>query len=199
RTISNFTLPVAVPAGSQLVIRATGKVKFEIVRKGGFEDVPVEARAPLPAGTEERRLVIRGDGSVVVHGAFGADLVWNFTAVPDRAPTIELVKDPERQARGALRLDYRVEDDYGVVEAKATFARKEEDSSDKPAHPLFSAPDYALVLPQQRTRAGTSQTTHDLTELPWAGTDVMMTLTARDEAGNVGRSEPRELQLPQRI
>ncbi|HZP69684.1 MAG TPA: TIGR02302 family protein [Pseudolabrys sp.] len=191
--------PVAVPAGSQLVIRATGKVKFEIVRKGGFEDVPVEARAPLPAGTEERRLVIRGDGSVVVHGAFGADLVWNFTAVPDRAPTIELVKDPERQARGALRLDYRVEDDYGVVEAKATFARKEEDSSDKPAHPLFSAPDYALVLPQQRTRAGTSQTTHDLTEHPWAGTDVMMTLTARDEAGNVGRSEPRELQLPQRI
>jgi uncharacterized protein (TIGR02302 family) len=98
-----------------------------------------------------------------------------------------------------LRLDYRVEDDYGVVEAKATFARKEEKASDKPPRPLFNAPDYALVLPQQRTRAGTAQTTHDLTEHPWAGTDVMLTLTARDEAGNEGRSEPRELQLPQRI
>jgi len=125
--------------------------------------------------------------------------VWSFTAIPDRAPTIELIRDPERQARGALRLDYRVEDDYGVIEAKATFTRKEEPTSDKPPRPLFSAPDYALVLPQQRTRAGTAQTTHDLTEHPWAGTDVMLTLVARDEAGNEGRSEPRELQLPQRI
>ena len=191
--------PVAVPSGSQLVIRATGKVHFEIIRKGGIEDAPAEARAPLPAGTEERRLVIKGDGSAAVHGVLGSDLVWNFTAIPDRAPTIDLTRDPERQARGALRLDYRVEDDYGVVEAKATFARKEEKASEKSPRPLFSAPDYALVLPQQRTRAGTAQTTHDLTEHPWAGTDVMLTLTARDEAGNEGRSEPRELQLPQRI
>jgi uncharacterized protein (TIGR02302 family) len=191
--------PVAVPSGSQLVIRATGKVHFDIIRKGGIEDAPAEARAPLPAGTEERRLVIKGDGSAAVHGVLGSDLVWNFTAIPDRAPTIDLIRDPERQARGALRLDYRVEDDYGVVEAKATFARKEEKASDKLPRPLFSAPDYALVLPQQRTRAGTAQTTHDLTEHPWAGTEVMLTLTARDEAGNEGRSEPRELLLPQRI
>jgi uncharacterized protein (TIGR02302 family) len=190
---------VAVPSGSQLVIRATGKVHFDIIRKGGIEDAPAEARAPLPAGTEERRLVITGDGSAAVHSVLGSDLVWNFTAIPDRTPTIELIRDPERQARGALRLDYKVEDDYGVVEAKATFARKEEKSSEKPPRPLFSAPDYALVLPQQRTRAGTAQTTHDLTEHPWAGSEVMLTLVARDEAGNEGRSEPRELQLPQRI
>jgi uncharacterized protein (TIGR02302 family) len=163
--------PVAVPSGSQVVIRATGKVHFDIIRKGGIEDAPAEARAPLPAGTEERRLVIKGDGSAAVHGVLGSDLVWNFTAIPDRAPTIDLTRDPERQARGALRLDYRVEDDYGVVEAKATFARKEEKASEKSPRPLFSAPDYALVLPQQRTRAGTAQTTHDLTEHPWAGTD----------------------------
>ena len=191
--------PVAVPSGSQLVIRATGKVHFDIIRKGGIEDAPAEGRAPLPAGTEERRLVIKGNGSAAVHGVLGSDLVWSFTAIPDRAPTIDLIRDPERQARGALRLDYRVEDDYGVIEAKATFTPKEETTSDKPARPLFSAPDYALVLPQQRTRAGTAQTTHDLTEHPWAGTDVMLTLVARDEAGNEGRSEPRELQLPQRI
>ena len=191
--------PVAVPTGSQLVIRATGKVSFDIIRRGGVEDAPAEARAPLPAGTEERRLVINGDGSASVHGVLGTDLVWNFTAIPDRAPTIELTKDPERQARGALRLDYKMEDDYGVVEAKATFALKEQESSEKPRHPLFNAPDYALTLPQARTRSGAAQTTHDLTEHPWAGADVVMTLTAKDEAGNEGRSQPRELQLPQRI
>ncbi|HEY6024295.1 MAG TPA: TIGR02302 family protein [Pseudolabrys sp.] len=190
---------VAVPAGSQLVIRATGKVRFDIVRHGGLEDAPAEARAPLPAGTEERRLVIKGDGSAAVHGVLGSDLVWNFKAIPDRAPTIELTKDPERQARGALRLDYKMEDDYGVVEAKATFALKDEQPSDKPRHPLFTAPDYALTLPQARTRSGAAQTTHDLTEHAWAGADVVMTLTARDEAGNEGHSQPRELTLPQRI
>jgi uncharacterized protein (TIGR02302 family) len=191
--------PVAVPAGSQVVIRATGKVNFDIVRKGELEEAPAEARAPLPAGTEERRLVVKGDGSAAVHGVLGTDLVWNFKAIPDRAPTIELIKDPERQARGALRLDYKVDDDYGVVEAKATFALKEDQPGDKPRHPLFSAPDYPLALPQARTRAGTAQTTHDLTEHPWAGSEASVTLTARDEAGNEGRSEPRELQLPQRI
>ena len=191
--------PVTVPAGSQLIIRATGKVSFDIVRHGGLEDAPAEARAPLPAGTEERRLIIKGDGSAAVHGVLGSDLVWNFTAIPDRAPTIELTKDPERQARGALRLDYKMDDDYGVVEAKATFALTDVESADKPRHPLFTAPDYALTLPQARTRSGAAQTTHDLTEHAWAGADVVMTLIARDEAGNEGRSQPRELTLPQRI
>ena len=190
--------PVAVPVGSQLVIRATGKVGFEIAHHGEIEPAPAEARAPLPAGTEERRLLIKGDGSAAVHGILGSDLVWNFTAIPDRAPNIELIKDPERQARGALRLDYKMDDDYGVVEAKATFALKDAQSS-KSQRSLFAAPDYALALPQARTKSGTAQTTHDVTEHPWAGADVMMTLTARDEAGNEGRSQAYELQLPQRI
>ena len=191
--------PVSVPAGSQLIIRSTGKVRFDVVSKGDIEDAPTDTRAPLPAGTEERRLVIKGDGSAAIHGVLGNDIVWNFTAISDRAPNIELTKDPERQARGALRLDYKMDDDYGVVEAKATFKLKDEGTSENPRHPLFTAPDYALTLPQARTRSGAAQTTHDLTEHAWAGADVIITLTARDEAGNEGRSQPREMQLPQRI
>ena len=56
----------------------------------------------------------------------------------------------------------------------------------------------ALVLPQARTRSGVGQTTKDLTEHPWAGVDVTMTLIARDEANNEGKSSPHELRLPQR-
>jgi len=195
--------PVTVPAGSQIVIRATGKVNFEIVRKGGVEDAPADGRAPVPAGTDERRMVIKGDGSASVHGVLGRDLTWNFIAVPDRAPTIELVKDPERQTRGALRLDYKMDDDYGVVEAQAKFEVKDpaqaQTLADKPRHPLFTAPDFALTLPQARTRSGAAQTTRDLTEHAWAGAEVVMTLVARDEGGNEGRSEPRDVTLPQRI
>jgi uncharacterized protein (TIGR02302 family) len=190
---------VSVPSGSQLIIRSTGNVRFDVVRHGGIEDVPGETRAALPAGAEERRFTIKTDGSAAIHGVLGTDLTWKFTAIPDRAPTIELTKDPERQARGALRLDYKIDDDYGVVEAKALFALKDRAPSDKPRHPLFGTPDFALTLPQARTRSGTAQTTRDLTEHAWAGAEVMMTLTARDEAGNEGRSEPTEVVLPQRI
>ena len=51
------------------------------------------------------------------------DITWAFNAIPDRPPTIALAKDPEPQARGSLQLSYKVEDDYGVVDARATFAR----------------------------------------------------------------------------
>ena len=47
------------------------------------------------------------------------DVTFTFAAIPDRAPTIALTKEPEPQARGALQLAYKMEDDYGVVGAQA--------------------------------------------------------------------------------
>ena len=74
-----------------------------------------------------------------------------------------------------------------MVGAQATFKPQKNDGTNgNPPRPLYEAPDFALVLPQARTKNGVGQTTKDLTEHPWAGTDVAMTLTARDEAGNEG-------------
>ncbi len=191
--------PVPVPAGSLLVIRATGNVTFDVVRVGGLEEAPPEPNLTLPAGTDERRFIIKGDGSASLQGVGRVEPVWTFSAIPDRAPSVVLIKDPERQARGAIRLDYKMDDDYGVVEAKATFALKEPSPSGTAKRPLYAAPDYALTLPQARTRAGVAQTTHDLSDHVWAGAEVVLTLVARDEAGNEGRSEPHEFTLPQRV
>jgi uncharacterized protein (TIGR02302 family) len=66
-------------------------------------------------------------------------------------------------------------------------------------HPLYGPPDFALTLPQARTRNGVGQMTKDLSDHPWAGATVLMTLVARDEAGNEGKSEAYELRLPERI
>ncbi|HEX5210878.1 MAG TPA: TIGR02302 family protein [Pseudolabrys sp.] len=192
------TAPIAVPAGSELVIRSSGNVHFDVARKGDIEPVAQDTHAALPAGSQERRFTIKGDGSATLQGIGGGDLAWAFIAIPDRAPTIDLLHDPERQARGALRLDYRMTDDYGVVEAHAEFALKDDDAP-AGAHPLFNAPEFPLTLPQARTRAGVAQTTRDLTEHPWAGAQVEITLVARDEAGNLGRSGTTEYTLPERI
>src|SRR5205085_2777943 len=135
-----------------------------------------------------------------LRGVVDDDVTWTFNAIPDRAPTIALAKDPEPQARGALQLAYKVEDDYGVVAAQATFTRRAPAQAHGPAaRPLYGPPDFALVLPQARTRNGVGQTTKDLSDHAWAGADVVMTLRARDEAGNEGASAPHEFQLPQRM
>jgi uncharacterized protein (TIGR02302 family) len=196
--VRSDTAALSVPAGSQLIIRATGKVKIDIVRKGDVQPAKTAA-APAPTGTEEYRYVIAGNGAVTVRGAGDRDLSWTFNAIPDHPPKIALLHDPERQARGSLRLDYKVEDDYGVIAATATFARAASTSSGQAPHPLFDPPRINLSLPQARTRAGTGQTIHDLSDHPWAGSEVVMTLTARDEAGNEGHSEPHTFTLPQRI
>ncbi len=60
-------------------------------------------------------------------------------------------------------------------------------------------PRFALVLPNARTRNGVGQTVKDLSEDPYAGADVTLTLTAKDEAGNEGKSEPFNMRLPERL
>jgi uncharacterized protein (TIGR02302 family) len=192
------TAAITVPAGSVLVVRASGQSALKVSVTGGLAEAAAEAGPQVPAGTDERRFTIGGSGAATVRGA-GEDITWTFTAIPDRTPTIALAKEPEGQLRGSLLLAYKIEDDYGVVDAQATFARKPVAASEgKPPRPLYSAPDFTLVLPQARTRSGVGQTTKDLTEHPWAGVDVVMTLTARDEAGNEGRSSPHEMRLPER-
>src|SRR5207302_328921 len=119
---------VSVPAGSLLVIRASG-IALDVVTTGGLAEAPKGAQSTTN-GSDERRFLINEAGGATVRGAFRRDVGWQFTAIPDHAPTIALTKD--------------------------------------------------------------------LTEHPWAGADVAMTLSARDEAGNEGRSEPFEMRLPER-
>jgi hypothetical protein len=52
-----------------------------------------------------------------------------------------------------VQLSYKLEDDYGVVGAQATFALKPSSSTGQPPRPLFEAPDFPLVLPRARTKA----------------------------------------------
>jgi uncharacterized protein (TIGR02302 family) len=188
--------PVTVPAGSILVVRATGKLNLTVANSGGVAAVNEATHAP--SGTEEHRFKITSTGTATLRGV-GDDLTWAFNATPDKAPTIALTKDPEQQNRGSLLLNYRVEDDYGATEAHATFARKDAPAAKAdPPHPLYGPPDFALVLPQARTKNGVAQTIKDVTDHPWAGAEVAMTLTARDEGGNEGRSEPFAFRLPER-
>ncbi len=202
--------PLSVPAGSTLLVRSSGGT-IDVVVGGGVTEVAPGEQAPK--GTNERHFKIAADGTAHVRAPAGQPL-WRFAATPDRAPNISLAKDPERQARGSLQMSYKLEDDYGVTEARAQFAARSADavkesgkevSKDEKAagkagaRPLFEPPQFPLVLPNARTRNGVGQTVKDLSEDPYAGADVTLTLTAKDEAGNEGRSEPFNMRLPERL
>jgi uncharacterized protein (TIGR02302 family) len=189
--------PLPVPAGSTLIVRSSGGT-LDVVAGGGVTEAVPAAQAPK--GTNERHFTIAGDGTAHVRAPSGQPQ-WKFSATPDRAPTIALAKDPERQARGSLQMSYKIEDDYGVTEAKALFAARRPDAPKGAANarPLFDPPQFPLVLPNARTRNGVGQTVKDLSEDPYAGADVTLTLTAKDEAGNEGRSEPFNMRLPERL
>ncbi|MBR0790522.1 TIGR02302 family protein [Bradyrhizobium manausense] len=196
--------PLAVPAGSTLIVRSSGG-SLDVVVSGGLKETePAEA---APKGTNEKHFTITGDGTAHVRAPSGQPQ-WAFAATADHPPTIALAKDPERQARGALQLVYKIEDDYGVTGAEALVAPRTADAgkdgdgktdSKAAARPLFQPPQFPLVLPNARTRNGVGQTVKDLSDNPYAGADVTLTLTAKDEAGNEARSEPFNMRLPERL
>ena len=147
---------------------------------------PEEHRVPLTAAT---RLTVTRDGSDLA--------AWQFTVVPDKPPAIALLGDPKSTASGALHLTYSLQDDYGVSSALAEIAPSAAATA-AGAHPLYGAPSLPLTLPQLHTRQGTGETTRDLSSHPWAGARVKLTLVARDDAGQEGRSSPAEFTLPAR-
>src|SRR5690606_19844027 len=89
-----------------------------------------------------------------------------------------------------------VEDDYGAASAAAVFEQAEPQASG--ARPLYEAPDMPLVLPRRNGRDIAARTSRDLTEHPWAGTRVNLTLEALDGAEQRARSETKEIVLPER-
>jgi uncharacterized protein (TIGR02302 family) len=189
--------PLPVPTGSTLIVRSSGGSLDVVVGGGLTEAAPAEQ---APKGTNEKHFTIAADGTAHVRAPSGQPQ-WKFSAVADRPPTIALAKDPERQARGSLQMSYRLEDDYGVTEAQARFTARpgEAVKGAAAARPLFDPPKFTLVLPNARTRNGVGQTVKDLSEDPYAGADVTLTLVAKDEAGNEGKSEPFNMRLPERL
>lgn len=196
-----------VPSGSVLVIRSSGG-RATIDASGARELAPDEktpatANAPrTTAGADiaENRFVLEQDAEITIEGA-RTHRVWRFAVTPDTPPQITFRSPPRTSQNGALVLDYTLKDDYGITAASASVAPRTPaprvDTGARPARPLYGPPEIRLVLPQGG-RSGDAVTNLELVEHPWAGTRVAMTLVARDEPGQEGRSETIETVLPER-
>ncbi|WP_421725623.1 TIGR02302 family protein [Bauldia sp.] len=194
----------SVPSGSVVTVRTAGANDLRVAK--GIEDWEVPAKVAAvemadggadEAPPLEQRVDLDTAADVIVRKGESEVMRWRFAVEPDRAPQIDFAGEPRPNLSGALTLRYTLKDDYGIIDASAE-VRPLEQVTDQTARPLFEAPMVPLSLPQLRTRDGTGETIRDLTAHPWAGATVKMTLVARDEAEQEGRSAPLEVELPAR-
>ena len=195
--------PLPVPAGSTLIVRSSGGT-LDVVVGGGVTEVGAGragAQGHQRTAFHHRRRRHRACPRAVRPAAMEVQPPRPTARRPFRWPRIRSVRPAAR-----CRCPTRLEDDYGVTEAQRRVSRaaSTDDAGARAGNaaeprPLFDAPQFALVLPNARTRNGVGQTVKDLSEDPYAGADVTLTLTAKDEAGNEGSSEPFNMRLPERL
>jgi uncharacterized protein (TIGR02302 family) len=136
---------------------------------------------------------------------------WQIELVPDAAPQINFVEEIAVNDRGAMGIQYRATDDYGLARTWMRIRRTDltadaaVGAADLTADAAGGAADadnaeLTLDLPL----AGVSQLAvdgareFDLTPHPWAGLPVAITLLAADGAEQIGQSRTIEMILPQR-
>ena len=85
-----------------------------------------------------------------------------------------------------------------AFQARAPNSRLPHDASKPAPRSLAEPPQAALQLPASENGVGDARTTADLSEHPWAGARVTMTLSALSVSGKTGTSAPIEVTLPQR-
>jgi uncharacterized protein (TIGR02302 family) len=197
---------IEAPSGSIVVIHAPGgNLDMEVrgalgeTAKDGNTDAHTSLTASATAKqSSETRLVLRGDATLTL-GHSGAVLgAFDIHAILDQPPSIDLTGAPRFNARGSMTLKYSVADDYGVTGAEARFAKPVLPGGHPATRSLVDPPHVSLLLPPPPNPGGEAETTADLSEHPWAGARVEMTLAARDEGGNEGSSDPVEITLPQK-
>ena len=177
---------------SALVVRGAVETTVE----GAIAAVE-ETSKPAGGAPVERRWTLHGDGKATIRrgGSKVADVA--FSVAPSGTPAIRLTGEPEANLSGSLTLAYRIEDRWGVTGARAEFAAPH-DPSKPPPRSLAQPPQAGLEQPPSANGTGEARATLDLSEHPWAGAKVTMTLSATSVSGKTGRSEPVEVTLPQR-
>ncbi len=197
---------IEAPVGSAVVIRSSaGKAAYRAA--GALEEAPSQAANEKQSGGArstangakfaepgETRLILRGDADLTID-SIGA---FELAGIPDRPPTIALTDPPRANARGSLTLKYQIFDDYGAISAEAVFANPTLPNSVPVKRSLVDPPKAALQLPPIGSETGEAETTIDLSDHPWAGVRAQMTLVARDEGGNEGKSDPVTIVMPQK-
>jgi uncharacterized protein (TIGR02302 family) len=200
---------ILAPENSVLNIRVVGaqKPQVKLFALNGQGD-PAE-----PIDETKFRLVKSGDGvatnvtldrPMVVKVMDGDESLSTFdlAVVPDHPPTIDFTAVPAGDEKGALDVQWKASDDYGVksVTAEISLADQQEDAVGFVDNGVFlyDPPKFSIAMKHPGAASIDEKTSQDLSNHAWAGLYVEMVLTAEDAAGHKASTSPKRFKLPQR-
>lgn len=187
-----------VPEGSILSVRLSDArgAGLSFSPRGGGEKLGIQpTERDEASGAAAYEVELGTSGVILLETRLRTLGEWAVAVVPDLAPLIEFEGEPQEARNGALNIAYRISDDYGAVSGTAEIAVPDAAAD---ARPLVAAPDIRLSMPRRARGQASARTSVNLVDSPYAGAEVTMTLTATDDRGQTGRSEPKTLILPER-
>ncbi|MCB9958459.1 MAG: TIGR02302 family protein [Rhodospirillaceae bacterium] len=187
--------PLSVPEGSLLTVRLAGAGDTPPLVALGGRDWPMD---PLDGGGFEVVAELdTGSGLAISRG--GRTLAtWDLEVVDDTPPSARIPQMPATTERGALRLSYGGEDDFGL-EAMQARVSLDRGALGHAIDPIDAPPvELDLALPDRAPASYDGVAFVDLTPHPWAGLPVVLELTATDALGQIGTSESLRFVLPER-
>lgn len=187
----------SVPEGAVLTVRLHGdfsKGLVELKPSGHSRMKATSVRlARDKSGTLAGTLALETTSEAIlrVHGRVLGR--WPINVMSDRPPQIAFDGEIKATSRAALRIPYRVSDDFGLqsVELQIHLADKSDGET-------ITLP---LAVPSSRSdnsKPARMRAYKDLSAHPWAGAKVVMTLIATDAKGQQGMSDPVTMTLPER-
>ncbi len=186
-----------LPAGSLITLRLYGEVGALTVT----ETVSGRTGDLTPASATEHDFTVLQAGQIAIDGPGGR--VWDVALIPDAAPSVAILNDPESGPLGEMTLPFTAQDDYGVEAGEAIIAL-DLDLIDR-RHGLAIAPEpradlrVALPMPFSGNRRNfDEQLIEDFSQHPWANLPVSITLSVLDAAEQQAESAPMRIILPGR-
>ncbi len=186
--------PLRVPRGSTVLAQVKGELSAPRLDLGvgsvafdalGADAEPASFRVETVVDAATRLAVMVDRRTIAA---------WPIEIVPDAPPTIDFAKPPEADASAYLAIHYAAEDDYGLVDVTAV-VRRLDGSRTLEGDTEIRLP---LTLPDLGGGPVLGGGAHDLAAHAWAGQAVRINLEAADAIGQVGRSGPVTVVLPER-
>ena len=186
-----------LPVGSIITLRLYGEVGALTVS----ETVSGRTENIQPASAPEQDFNVVQAGEITINGPGGR--TWNVGLIPDLAPEIAILSQPDSTAYGEMTLPFSAEDDYGVEAGEARIVL--DLASVDRRHGLTIEPEprpaltVALPMPFAGDRKSFEENlVEDFSEHAWANLPVTISLSALDASEQATETEPRAIVLPGR-
>lgn len=187
---------LSVPKGARITVRLYGEVGALSL----YETVSGVDAASDPAAVSHE-LTVTQNGLLQIDGQGGA--LWAIAILPDMPPEVRIEGELTREAQGVMRQPFAASDDYAVLRGTAEF-RLDMPTVER-RHGLVVDPEprdpiiLDLPLPITGDRSEFSEELVDnLSEHPWVGLPVTLTLSVEDASGQAGQSDSVQMLLPGR-